>query len=459
MSIMKKAALLSAAFCVMLSGCSMNMSVDTLLSPPKLSDEQTEIYTALTEAAGNVDLRYPRMGEYLSAFVINDLDADGSPEAMVFFERRSSDVNVPAEREAGLRIGFLDRDENGDWRSVYEMAASGTEVESVEFSTLGSDSPKAIITYAGLSSQEKRLSIIGYSDGAPYEAHQMTVSQFCLSAVSEDNGELLLTLTRATQTMPPFFTVYGFNSDGSFTPLYAPIALSNNIADFDRFTTGYYSLNGTPMFCAAIDYLQAENQYSTELVYFNGNGFVTANSFLFSGNQTSYIRRTNSYTPKLNSRDINGDGILDVPMTSVLPGYESLTFPEQLNAVWWFSQESGNIERVATMFVDPQMNYTFTFPGRWEGVVTVTWDAEENTVTFWRAEEDGSHEFALLTIKTIATENINDYDENAAAKDSFKLFAANEDITVYVKNIEYQGLSLTYDEVAAALYVISDKEP
>lgn len=453
MSIAKKLTA-AAAIALTVSGCSLNLSVDTLLSPPKLSDEQTEIYTALTEAAGNVELRYPRMGEHLGAFVVNDFDADGSNEAMVFFERKSSDIDAANQREAGLRIGFLDRDPDGAWHSVYEMAAAGVQVESVEFSPLGSESPKAIITYSALNSQEKLLSVVGYSDNTPHELSQLTVSQYKVADVTGDSSQLLLTFTRPTQTMPAVFSVYGCNEEGSIYQPYAPVTLSRNIAEYDLITTGYYkNPNGRRMFCAAVDYLIAENQYSTELLYFNGNGFVTADSFLFNGSPTSYNRRTNALTPKQNSRDINGDGILDVPMTSVLPGYESLTYPEQMNTIWWFSQISGEINRVVNMYVDPAGSYQFALPNRWEGVVTAEYNADSRTTVFWTTDEKERE--AVFTVKTV--DSSDTYGQSQIEKDGFTLAGSNDTTQVYIKNIEYQGLSLTQDEIASALTVIPSK--
>ncbi len=67
----------------------------------------------------------------------------------------------------------------------------------------------------------------------------------------------------------------------------------------------------------------------------------------------SYSRRTNNYTPKVQSQDIDGDGIIDVPATAALPGYENLTFPEQLNAVLWYRQNCKKIELTAYTFIDP----------------------------------------------------------------------------------------------------------
>lgn len=71
----------------------------------------------------------------------------------------------------------------------------------------------------------------------------------------------------------------------------------------------------------------------------------------------SYSRRTNNYTPKVQSQDIDGDGIIDVPATATLPGYENLTFPEQLNAVLWYRQNCKKIELTAYTFIDPGLNY------------------------------------------------------------------------------------------------------
>lgn len=63
----------------LLTGCGIGSSVDTLLLPPMLSDEQEAIYTALTASAGsNISLVYPRWGAYRSAFVFYDLDMDGA---------------------------------------------------------------------------------------------------------------------------------------------------------------------------------------------------------------------------------------------------------------------------------------------------------------------------------------------------------------------------------------------
>lgn len=74
------------------------------------------------------------------------------------------------------------------------------------------------------------------------------------------------------------------------------------------------------------------------MLYYKGSAFATADTIVMDSSNINYSRRTNNYTPKVQSQDIDGDGIIDVPATAALPGYENLTFPEQLNAVLWYRQ-------------------------------------------------------------------------------------------------------------------------
>ena len=73
---------LSCFLPLILTGCSVEINVDTMLTPPKLSGEQEQIYQALQEAAGSdIRLKYPKSGSYLSAFIIADIDEESGEES------------------------------------------------------------------------------------------------------------------------------------------------------------------------------------------------------------------------------------------------------------------------------------------------------------------------------------------------------------------------------------------
>ena len=74
---------------LLLPSCSgLSLRVDELLSPPRLTAEQSAIYDAIETAVGtdSFQLKYPRRGDYLSACVLTDLDQDGVDEAIAFYE-------------------------------------------------------------------------------------------------------------------------------------------------------------------------------------------------------------------------------------------------------------------------------------------------------------------------------------------------------------------------------------
>ena len=111
-----------------LPGCdTISTDINSLLRPPQLTAEQSEIHNALDSVIGSgrtLQLKYPKRGDYLSAFVMYDLDADGQDEALVFYE----DANT----EYGTRINILDNEGSG-WHSVLDYPGNGSSVDQIRF--------------------------------------------------------------------------------------------------------------------------------------------------------------------------------------------------------------------------------------------------------------------------------------------------------------------------------------
>jgi len=462
--ILRKTAGLTALVCFIsaLCGCSGSFSAGDLLASPRLTDEQNEIYNALTASAGRVDLRYPHTGEYRSAFVIHNIDDEPTDEAIVFYKQNKTDTAKEPGAQDGnavgnLRVSFLDKDENGDWNATYELPAAGTEVESVAFSKLGSDKEKLLISYSVLGSSDKIMSVIDYENGVATQLGTVGYSSYIMLDNLTESGEYLACFNRDGAKKSANMTVYGCSDGKTLGMIYPVLSFGNGVTDFDRITSANCLLLGKKMPCIAVDYLISENYYGTTVLYYNGSSFATAETTVRDGADTNYSRHVNGYTPKLPSQDIDDDGIIDIPATSPLPGYENLSFPEQICAVRWYKQNCSKIELTAYTFVDPQRNFMLTFPGRWVGMVTATVNTEDNSVTFWKYEGDiKENEYALLTIKTVLksdTSAQSEPDTQSAMRDGFRLFSDDSEKTIYYKSIMYEGLSLTDDEIEAAVKV------
>ena len=193
---MKFRVIAALLLCLLMCGCSATASVENLLMPPKLLAEQDEIYKELINSVGQgVKLKYPRSGDYRSAFVMHNIDDEPGDEAMVFYESKNNQSG-----ESSLRLKFLDNND-GKWEAVYDMSCAGSEIDSISFAKLGtSDVIDIIICYTLLNQTEKTFSVLKYTDKKPVEAVSGPYS--CLEVVdlNGDGADELVTVSAVSYT-------------------------------------------------------------------------------------------------------------------------------------------------------------------------------------------------------------------------------------------------------------------
>ena len=122
-------------------GCSrVQTSIEDLMSPPVLTEDQAQIRDALARVSGDGEIkyRYPQNGEYRSSYILYDPDADGVEEAMVFYQS--------ASKGEATWINILDQ-QNGEWVSVCETPApdSTANIDFVSFEQLTGDGEISIV--------------------------------------------------------------------------------------------------------------------------------------------------------------------------------------------------------------------------------------------------------------------------------------------------------------------------
>ena len=299
----------AASALVMLTGCTFGASIDTLMAPPKLSVEQEQIYSALTDAAGtSISLKYPKSGKYLSAFIVEDIDGDGGNEAVVFYEKSSLTVE-----ENTLRINILDRD-GGKWRSVCDTPAEGAEIEKVMISRLGSnDRVNLIIGSSLINRSEKNVSMYEYSDGSIEQTFSSSYSFFDVTDLdSDDENEFLLLMGSATGS-PAQAEAYKLDEDGIYHKYSRE--LSGSFTEFDSINYGEIAGGRTGLY---IDAVSGTGFIQTDIVYMDSSGlnkvFETAEESL------STVRPAGC-----SSFDVDGDGIPEIPVQTISPGYEDVS--------------------------------------------------------------------------------------------------------------------------------------
>lgn len=400
------------------SACTFNMKVDELLTPPKLTEQQTAIFEALQSAVGkNIKLKYPRTGDHRSAFVLANLDDEPTDEALVFYELQTGESNTGL-----LRVNILDQ-ENGIWFSTFDFAGFGSEVDEVIFSNLGTTGEtKIIIGYSALNQMQKSLSVLTYKNKVLTEL--MSNAQYSYMDVLDlnlDNSEELIVLNQDSSTQVAKATLYKTNEDNVFYK----ITETENIeiaTEYTNISVGYAQEGLYGLF---IDYSKGANQYGTEFLYYMGNRLFNPISETNQAINTS--RSANNFNAVVTSKDIDGDGIVEIPSTVPFPGYETLNKQEQFCATIWYNLVNGNLSRKAYTYSSVKNNFIFVFPERWRDAVTATINSELNEVVFIKASK-------------------------ASAKPDMDTKNVNQNFLLKIKTLDIVDLGDTYEDKKSELY-------
>lgn len=442
-----------AALTGMLGGCMFDASIESLLSPPKLTEVQTAIYNALILNTGSqIELVYPRSGEYRSPFVLYDLDEpsgkSGTEEAIVFY-RETSPQN---QNESSLRINILDQ-QDGKWSSVCDRPLTGVDIESVSFhGFFGSDRPDSILVRCSMLGQtENSMYVLEYTSDGLLEhfsgrysimdiitpADGSSPKLFWVGRDSADFNKAYLGGVRSTST----------DSEENAEPVFESYAadFSPNEINVQRITRQRLSDKNSLLF---LDYSMGDNTYGS-LVF----SCSFSNLYINYVPSEELVRRNNSNIPMLYCMDIDGDGRIDIPVTVPMAGYEFLTIPEQYFWVDWFSVDEENnfaISQKFNTYVSLGMEYIFYIPVRWQGFVSV--GRVDNTVNFFTYSgiNDGvpSIESILLSVCVAS--------ELPAANEGWELYAQTDSGNVYVKFPSPDNpMTLTDDELKRCLSVLN----
>lgn len=371
---MKIKALFILLLTAVLAGCSNTaVSVETLLAPPKLDGQQNDIYQALINSTGSaVKLKYPKSGDYRSAFVVRNIDDEPGEEALVFYEPDSVQTG-----EAALRLKFLDQ-YDGKWQVVYDLACIGTEIESISFTAIGSGFGEDIMLKTSMLNQtEKVLTVISYENGTARELYTNSFSCAEVFDLNCDGNDELITVVTDKITGVSSAAMFSRSQYG-LTRL-SGTELSGTHSEIVGVTKGLLSEGVPAMF---LDYSRGQGQYGTSVIYCYGDTMVSPDSIGANADSGIVSRFTNDYMADIRCTDIDNDGFVEIPSMTPLPGYELLARSEQLCAVRWYTVKETAFVLDHYGYYSSKYKFALLFPNRWHGVVTAVPKLQDNEIIF-----------------------------------------------------------------------------
>ena len=433
--ILKAAAALLAAF--MLSGCS-SASVDTLLAPPKLSEEQSAVYDALVKSVGD-DIRhqFPKSGDYRSAFVFADIDDEPENEAVVFYEKTGE-----VQSGANIRVNIIDR-RDGKWTSVYDHAGMGIEIDRIIFSDIGTMDKSIIIGYTLLSG-EKNVRVYSYSNSMLVPEYTDNYSTMFVSDLERDNKNELIIIRPNNQQKKASVGLVSTADNGRIDEV-SNVALNENTTDFVNIASGYVGSDTPAVF---IDSLSA-GKLSTEIIY-SVNGQLRNPLYLGESAMVEQTVRPAGYP----CTDIDLDGIIEIPTQTLFPGYSENTVGIKLYSTEWNVLDNYNITRKYSSYYNIAEGYCFILPSRWNGgVITAKPDSVTGEIVFYKFRIDLNNSTSELMRIAVVTEE----ETPQLLDEGYFLVKSNGNTNYLVKcpDISDEPLVLTGTEISNSFYILA----
>lgn len=415
------AVIVSVLLLCLFSGCDTFLfsSVDNLMRPPKISGEVNSQLMKAFEASVGVkySLKYPLSGEYQSPCVMYDMDNDGVDEALIFYS--------PENESTTVRMAFFDY--SGEkWTIVSDFKGLGNSINEIDFEDIKNDGTVQVVISWGFfdSKTASILSIynIGFSQERTINSVKLIFNEpYSAMKIFDVDGSggkeiFLISSLASNESVKKIGTLYAVRSDGSIA--------SVSSVTMDSTVSGYSSIKLEPAsknkpYRIFVDAIRGDISMSTEIIYWDSkiNGLYSPLLDTDTQSVTSTVRST-----RIESRDINGDGLIETPLQ--VPLFGSYTTSSALKAEastddssaainssttasvfltkWSTFSKDNKFVTVAYAAINSSDYYVFNFKTEWLDKITIENDVENRVWTFYEINKSnsvlGDKLFSIATI-------------------------------------------------------------
>lgn len=442
-SIIKRIAVIMAAVisALFLCGCTpFDSEVSDLLKAPKLTGEMQPVQKALEKSLlGKYTLIFPSYGDYRSAIIMRDIDADGVNEAVAFY-------STTIDNAVNLHIAIVDM-EGGEWKVTAQQNLVGADVERVIFDDLDSDGKQEILVGWNIfGNNDKKLCVYQYSGASLITIFSESYTSFVTCDLNDDfsNDILLLNLNTTTAlSKASYFSVNekGISEigncylDGSVTAYYDPIVSK--------------MANGE--FCVYVDAAKGAGLI-TEIIYYD-NGALIAPLYDIANPVDSPTFRTSIVT----SKDFDGDSIAEVPIMTALPVEAQFSVNEQAYLTTWCVFNGSEFTPKIYSLLNYNDGYYLQLEKEQTSKITVVRDTEKRQRTVYAYDyEENKFGKELFVIRAVTAAS---YKAGNYSDEGYILLGENEALVYLLKVSESsKDYGFSEEEIKKMFTVIREEK-
>lgn len=380
---------------VVMSGCSIaNLDSKDLMRPPRPTGDKAQIQHLIEQNAGNqkYTFKYPQSGEYRSAVILYDMNGDGSEEAIGIY--RTKDDNPQTHLVIIDEIGEGD---DQQWQIVGEFTTALPEVTEVDFADLNGDGTEEIIVgWNANSTVTNILSVYSYNGE---ECTQISSDEiyydFAVGDFTQSGFDSILLMNLSTSDKNAAASLYCYNENEKKITMVSEVAMDSEVTRLFNVTAG--KVDSTGVFAAFADGVTGL-RYNTQVIYFDVPQFQLKCEVVPSGLISEYDS-INLKSSTIVSQDINGDGIVEIPVCTKMPSDAAYSGLEYAGLISWcnYSVSNDMVSIVRTVVYNSKGGYYYIIPDSWYNNVTAVISDDGRTMTFMEYKDGtiGKAFFAL----------------------------------------------------------------
>ena len=383
--------LLSAA--LLLSGCMMR-TVEEMYTPPKRSEDDRYLQSAIDSAMTGLAYAAPLSGENQQTVQSADLDGDGVEEFLLFAR---SDSDKP------MKV-LIFRQEGEMFRLSETIESQGSAFEQVEYVDFDNRPGLELVVGRKLSDQVPRsVSVYSFSTGQAEQLMAANYSKFLTCDLdSNGNTELMVIHPDESDSAGGMAVLYGFR-DG-IVERSREVALSCRVDAVRRIMVSNLR-NWIPAVYVASS--PDESVMITDILAMKDGVFTNVSFSNESGTSVQTLRNYYVYAD-----DIDHDGILELPsLITMRPVMENRTGERQYLIRWFAMDLMGGEEDKLHTFHNFMDGWYLELSPDWANRLSVSQNGNAYSFYIWDEGSENAHQvFAVYTLtgadrESLALEN------------------------------------------------------
>lgn len=421
-----------AALVLTLSGCFFRSPEELYQSPERSADYENltqkirEVKDGLAQEYGVPEVEDTSVlsGDNTALIQLQDMDGDGQRETAVTFFR-------VAGAEKPLKIYFFTKSADDVYNVSAMLEGDGSAIYKVDYVDLDGSGVKEVVVSWQMSTGAYLLGV--YSLEAPMSRSRLQAANAAndaskngTSSTDKDdlrgtewmttayNDYILTDIDQDTRTevaivrIDPSLTnsgvdVYGW-AKGAFKKLdSAP--LSTGVVSMSRGGVEQNFINGDPPVRALyVSTELSDSNHVVDVIAYQKGKLTNISLDPESGVSREMLSRYVDLEPA----DVNGDGVLELPQPSPLPGQESSTATDYWLIDWYQYDDSGQRVQVCTTYHNVTDGWYLIIPDSWKNAITISrYDAisGQRAVIFYHLEEGGDPSPFLVIYKFTSQTN------------------------------------------------------